>query len=87
MAGHFNIPDITGKADDVGFKGCYVTQDVVGILIDRIFSRIDGDASVGAGRRQAADGQGRLNKFRIQNGEQRFHERPSFNLDNTLSIY
>ena len=37
MTGHFDIPDIAGKADDVGRERGDVAQDVIAVLIDRIF--------------------------------------------------
>ena len=80
MTGHLDIPDITGKADGLGPEGGDVAQDVVGILVDRVFRHGDGDALMGTGRFQAAQGQGRLDELGIQNSKQRFHGRPSFRL-------
>ena len=79
MTGHFDIPDIAGKADDVGLERGDVAQDVIAVLIDRIFGYGHGDALVVTHRRQAAQGQGRLDEFGIQDGKQCFHESLSLN--------
>ena len=51
VAGHVDIPDVAGKADGISPKRRDVAQDVIDILIDRVFSHSHVDALVFAGRR------------------------------------
>ena len=58
-AGHFYIPDITRKADDFCMELVNMAQNVIGIVIDRIFCRYHIRTScMPAGSAQAAQGQG-----------------------------
>ena len=51
VAGHVDIPDVAGKADGISPKRRDVAQDVIDILIDRVFSHSHVDALVFTGRR------------------------------------
>ena len=51
VAGHVDIPDVAGKADGISPKRRDVAQDVIDILIDRVFSHSHVDALVFVGRR------------------------------------
>ena len=58
MTGHFDIPDVAGKADGIGLERGDVAQDIIAVLIDRIFGYGHSDALVVTRRRQTAQSQG-----------------------------
>ena len=65
MAGHFDIPYITGKADDIGVELGNAAQNVIGMLIDRIFRRLHRDALPAARRIKAAQRQGGMDELGV----------------------
>ena len=69
------------KPWDVSFEIDFLPKEelIIAVLIDCIFGYGHGDALVVTRRRQAAQGQGRLDEFGIQDGKQCFHESLSLN--------